>query len=406
MHVHQQRFSVSFEYPVYFVRGAFEAPCTALLDAVSRREPGRRHRVAFVLEERVARLWPRLEDQIRACVARVPDVLELFGVVKVPGGEACKNDPDLPMRLVRQLDAWHLDRQSVLVVLGGGALQDMAGYAAAIAHRGLRVVRMPTTVLSQNDGGVGVKNGINAFGKKNLVGTFAPPYAVIDDFQFLETLEPRDKTSGMAEAVKVALLKDASFFAWLRGHADRLARFERDALEDLVRRCAVLHLEHIAQGDPFELGSSRPLDFGHWAAHKIESLSDYRLRHGEAVSIGLALDCLYSAKLGWLSREDAGHVHRLLSRLGLPIWDETLALRDGSGTRRIFEGIQEFREHLGGELTLMMLEGIGSGRDVHDVDVASMNECIDELEATVRARRDVGSAPPLRSPLSDDARAR
>ena len=164
---------------------------------------------------------------------------------------------------------------------------DMAGLAAATAHRGVRHIRIPTTTLSQCDSGVGVKNGINAFGKKNFIGTFAPPFAVINDFQLLAPLSPRDKRAGFAEAVKVACIRSREFFDALEEDAAALAQFQPDAMRKLIRRCAELHMDHIAtSGDPFEFGSARPLDFGHWSAHKLEQLSDFKIRHGEAVAIG------------------------------------------------------------------------------------------------------------------------
>ena len=136
-----------------------------------------------------------------------------------------------------------------------------------------------------------MKNGVNAFGMKNLLGSFAPPFAVLNDADFLRTLQPRDKIAGVAEAVKVALIRDRAFFDWLEASADALRACEGAAMSRMIRRCAELHLDHIATGgDPFEMGSARPLDFGHWAAHKLEQLSRFRLCHGEAVAIGIALD--------------------------------------------------------------------------------------------------------------------
>src|SRR4029079_4140447 len=124
-----------------------------------------------------------------------------------------------------------LDRHAFVMAVGGGALLDLVGYAAATTHRGGRLLRVPTTVLAQNDSGVGVKNGVNAFGVKNLVGTFAPPFAVINDLRFLQTLEPRERVAGMAEAVKVALVRDASFFEWMEAEAAGLAAFQAEAVE-------------------------------------------------------------------------------------------------------------------------------------------------------------------------------
>jgi 3-dehydroquinate synthase len=378
--LHLQRFTVSYEYPVWFGRAIFAADNPALVDALCRKEPERRHRVAFVVERRVAELWPSLVGDIERYVARHSSRLSLAGTSVVEGAEECKNDEAAPARLAAWFDALAMDRQSFIVIVGGGALQDLVGYAAATTHRGVRIVRVPTTVLGQNDSGVGVKNGVNAFGKKNFLGTFAPPFAVLDDFDFLRTLEPRDQVSGMAEAVKVALIKDGAFFDWLVRSADSLARFESEAVAELVRRCAVLHLDHIAKGgDPFELGSSRPLDFGHWAAHKLESLSGYTLRHGEAVAVGIALDTRYSVESGMLTAEAGDRVVALLDRIGLPTWDARLDACAADGRRLVLDGIREFREHLGGDLTLMMLEELGRGREVRAIDEATVVRAIEWL---------------------------
>ena len=138
--------------------------------------------------------------------------------------------------------------------LGGGAVLDAVGFAAAAAHRGVRLVRVPTTTLAQADSGVGVKNGINAFGKKNFLGTFSPPWAVINDEAFLQTLSDRDWRCGIAEAVKVALLKSERFFDQIGEAVPRLRMRDEQALIPIVRRSAWLHLHHITDGgDPFEL---------------------------------------------------------------------------------------------------------------------------------------------------------
>jgi 3-dehydroquinate synthase len=243
---------------------------------------------------------------------------------------------------------------------------------------------------------VGVKNGVNAWGKKNFLGTVAPPFAVLVDFDFLRTLDRRDQIAGMAEAVKVALIKDRSFFEWLEASTTSLARFDEKPVAELVRRCAVLHMDHISGGgDPFELGSSRPLDFGHWAAHKLETLSNFELRHGEAVSVGIALDTRYSVEVGLLAAADGARVVALLEGLGLPTWAPGLDLRGPSARRDVLDGAREFREHLGGDLTLMMLEGLGRGREVRSLDEAAVERSIDWL----RARAGRNTKPRSPSPL-------
>ena len=385
---YDQRFRVSFDYPVVFTRDVFSPANPVLVRVLSRRETVRCHRAAVVIDGGLDDARPGLDDEIRGYFTSHGARVALAGSPeRVPGGEAAKNDPDVVLRLQRHFQSLRLDRQSFVLILGGGAVLDAAGYAAAVTHRGLRVVRLPTTVLAQNDSGVGVKNAVNAFGIKNLVGTFAPPFGVINDSAFLDTLSPRDRREGMAEAVKVALIRDAAFFAWIEAHASELAVFHPEALATLVRRCAELHLRHIAtSGDAFELGSARPLDFGHWSAHKLETLTGHALRHGEAVAIGVALDARHSVEMGQLAAADADRVVALLERLGLPTWHPALDEPDGDGRPAVLQGLADFREHLGGELTLTLLEGIGRGVEITSVS----EEAILRALSWLRRRRPAG----------------
>jgi 3-dehydroquinate synthase len=388
MSVHLQRVSVAFTYPVHFTWDVFCPDNPDLVDAISAKEPLRRHRVLAVVDRGVALARPSLPADIMGYARRHADRMELvLPPLVIEGGEAAKNDPAGVAALHDALHAQRIDRQSFVLLVGGGALLDMGGFAAATAHRGVRVIRVPTTVLAQADSGVGVKNGINAFGKKNFLGTFAPPFAVLNDARFLMTLSPRDRTSGMAEAVKVALLRDAAFFRWIEEHAADLAAGEPARLAELVRRTAALHLCHIATaGDPFELGSARPLDFGHWAAHKLESMTSGRLRHGEAVAIGIAIDTHYAALRGYCDRALPETVSQVLRSLGFPLWDEALGIDAEAGRPAVLDGLGEFREHLGGELTITLLKGIGQSIEVHDIDEPVMTDAIHAL-----ARAEIGT---------------
>jgi 3-dehydroquinate synthase len=240
---------------------------------------------------------------------------------------------------------------------------------------------VPTTTLAQCDSGVGVKNGINAFGKKNFIGTFTPPVAVINDFRMLASLSPRDKRAGFVEAVKVALIRDAQFFDELQRDANSLREFDLTAMQRLIHRCAELHLDHIAtSGDPFEFGSARPLDFGHWSAHKLEQLSEYRIRHGEAVAIGIALDLIYSRKLGCLDSASAERAICLLETLGFDLFANELLHVDSQHALIVLDGLEEFREHLGGELTVTLLNNIGQGFEAHEMNLPIVIEAIYELK--------------------------
>jgi 3-dehydroquinate synthase len=280
-----------------------------------------------------------------------------------------------------------IDRHSFVVAVGGGAVLDAVGLVAATSHRGIRLIRVPTTVLSQNDSGVGVKNSVNLKGAKNFVGTFAPPFAVLNDIAFIDDLPTREKIAGMAEAVKVALIRDADFFHWLERNIDALSLFERAAMSVLIRRCAELHMRQIAHGgDPFEGGSARPLDFGHWAAHKMESLTRNHVRHGEAVAIGIALDTRYSVLAGLLEPGIEDRVAALLELLGFRLWHPVLEARAADGSSPIMQGVAEFREHLGGELTITLLADIGRGVEVHEMDERHIQEAIAWLKGRQSAQ--------------------
>ena len=386
-----QQFQVTYSYAVHFTSALFDPANPLLADVLARDGGTGPRRVLCVLDAGVAAACPLLADAIGDYAAAHAHLMQLAGPVQVvAGGEACKNQPALVQQLLDAVHDCRLDRHAYLAVVGGGAVLDLAGYVAAIAHRGVRLLRVPTTVLAQNDSGIGVKNSINAFGKKNFLGTFAPPYAVFNDEDFLLTLTDRDWRGGMAEAVKVALIKDGEFFAFLEAQAARLAARDPAAMRTLIYRCAELHLQHIAGADPFEQGSSRPLDFGHWAAHKLEQLSGYRLRHGEAVAIGIALDAVYSHLQGHLAAQDLQRILAVLHALGFalhaPEMDEHLA--DASHPDSLLHGLQEFREHLGGRLTIMLLAGLGRGLEVHAVDAPHMAAAVRYLQQYQLAHAD------------------
>ena len=382
--------SVNWRHQVFFTQNIFDAENATLRDALVGEEKRGVCKTLIVVDEALSKAQPTLLAQIKAYFMTHADSLDLVcDPLVMEGGERTKNSYFHVSEVHSHLDRYHIDRHSCLICVGGGALLDMVGLAAATAHRGIRHIRIPTTTLSQNDSGVGVKNGINAFGKKNFIGTFAPPFAVINDFQLLTTLSPRDKRNGYVEAVKVACIRDLDFFEDIEANADALAHFEPAAMQRLIFRCAELHMNHIAtSGDPFEMGSARPLDFGHWAAHKLEQISEYRLGHGEAVAIGVALDCLYAQDMGYLKPKDCDRILRLLERLGFNLWSNDLMHEDAKGQLVVIEGLEEFREHLGGRLTITLLRGIGEGFEVNKINLPSMFNAIQALSGRAEGSGD------------------
>lgn len=377
----KQRFQVEYNYAVFFTQRLFDTQNPLLKDFFQAyTEQGFQRKALVIVDEGFEQTQPELKNQIRAYFAQNVKHIQLASeIIVVPGGEACKNDPSQFDKLVEAVDVFGIDRHSFVIGIGGGAVLDLVGYAAAVSHRGIKLIRIPTTVLAQNDSGVGVKNSINFHGKKNFLGTFAPPVAVFNDLTFLRTLDDRDWRGGLAEAVKVALIKDQAFFEWIEEHAAALANRDEEAMAYLIHRCAEMHTDHIAGGDPFEFGSSRPLDFGHWAAHKLEFLTNFEVRHGEAVAIGIALDCVYANKIGMLAESDLHRIIDVLTKVGFELYHSKLAENDKINLRN---GLQEFREHLGGRLTIMLLEKIGKGVEVHELDADIIAQSVDYLESS------------------------
>ena len=388
-----QSFAVAFDYPVLFTRGAFDNANPALARVMDRRGERRRHRAAVFVDAGVASAHPGLLQQMREYFHARPGKMELAAPPQVvTGGEAAKSDWKAVREVMTTIGNCHLDRQSFVIAVGGGSCLDMLGFAASIIHRGLRLIRIPSTTLAQNDAGIGVKNGMDEHGQKNFVGTFAPPFAVINDLALLATLSQESWIAGVAEAFKVAIIKDAPFFEFLACHAGQLRIRDEQAMEHAVRRCAQLHLEHIAtSGDPFEFGSARPLDFGHWAAHKLELMSRFTIGHGQAVAIGICLDAYGAMKRGLLREADFLRILEAIATTGLPTWSDLLARRDREGLLEILAGLEDFREHLGGVLTVTLPDGIGARVEVHHINPSDVEDAVEYLQYR-HARQSKGDA--------------
>ena len=372
--VEAESLDISFEIPqvhrLRFTQDCFGVDADVLLN-VMQPGHGNQARVQVWVDDGLADADSRFTQRITEVLADCHHVALVGDVNCLPGGEAVKNDPLIVDRMLESFNRYNLDRRSYVLVVGGGAVLDTVGYAAAIAHRGIRLVRVPTTTLAQADSGVGVKNAVNWFNKKNWKGTFATPWAVINDARLLEGLSDRDFRCGFSEAVKVSLLKDLQFFNYLSLNAEAIASRDAGVANTAIRQSVLLHLYHITRGgDPFELLQARPLDFGHWSAHKAEAITNYQLRHGEAVSIGVAVDVAYSTlKLG-LPSVVLDQTLELFDNLQLPIWHDAL------DEEAIFDGLEEFRQHLGGELTITMLQHIGHPIDVHEIDQTAMRDAM------------------------------
>lgn len=373
--------TLRYDHRAVFTRDVFAPANDTLARLLTPREPGGRARALVIWDAGLERSLPGFAEKICAWFAtRCGQVSLEAPPVCVPGGEAVKNDFSQLQRVWAEINAAKLCRHSFVIAIGGGAVLDMAGFGAATAHRGIPIVRLPTTSLSQADGGLGVKNGVNFFGKKNWLGSFVVPHAVVNDLAFLDALPPRDRRAGLIEALKVALVRDAAFFEFIAARVAALARFEREPYEAVIRESARQHLEHIAAGgDPFERGSARPLDFGHWAAHKLEQLSEFRVSHGEAVAVGMAIDLIYARRTGLLPEAVAERILGVIRGLGFELFAPVREIRSSSGRQDMLDGLEEFREHLGGRLTIPMIRAPGDRLEVHEMDGAAVKASFDEL---------------------------
>ncbi len=252
-HSFDSSFSVSWTHKLRFTDCPFENG--GVVDSLlSNLKP---IQVLVVIDSGLASKNDNFMSQIN-CWCKQTSTIHTEPII-VAGGETSKNDSSVTNQILDAIHKNNICRKSCILVVGGGAVLDSVGYAASIAHRGIPIIRMPSTTLSQGDSGVGVKNGINLFGKKNFVGVFSPPYAVINDSSLLKTLDNQHWRSGLSEAIKVALIKDKLLYQEINSSAELLVKRDSDAVTSVLKQSAKLHLLHITEGgDPFERDAARP----------------------------------------------------------------------------------------------------------------------------------------------------
>ena len=379
----KQQFSVQFEYDVHYTENLFSLENDVLAEVLGQNAT----KALVVVDAGLLKVFPNLKSNITTWMQAHPENVQLAGeIITLTGGEEVKNNWKVVETISDAVIKEKICRHSFVIIIGGGAILDAVGFGASVAHRGIQQIRIPTTVLSQDDSGVGVKNAINYRGLKNFLGCFDPPYAVINDYAFIRHLPKRDRLSGIAEAVKVALIKDKEFFQYLADHSEQIRLGNDEVMKKVIARSAEIHLQHIGgSGDPFEKGSSRPLDFGHWAAHKLEGLTNYEIRHGEAVIIGVLLDTIISKELGFLTEAECTKITKVIEDCGFTLWHPALEWYDEQGNWRLIQGLADFREHLGGRLTLAMLTGIGQMCNIHELDSNLVQKVLNEMKARYKA---------------------
>jgi len=378
-HIHAT-VNVSHQYPIMFENNVFELANPVLYNLLTKLLPGRQ-KIFIYLDSGVDSSNRQLRPQIHTFFEFHKEEFDLVALPKIiNGGETAKQHSQID-RMYHDMLHHQLDRHSCVIAIGGGALIDAVGLACATFRRGVKLIRLPSTVSAQNNTGVSIENGYNWSNIKNLIGTFSPPIAVMNDISLLNSLPERDRLSGFAETIKVAVTKDKSFFKWLEESANLLNNFDKKTCQYAIARCAQLNVEQIScSGNIFENGSYHPIDYGHWSAHKLESLTSFNIRHGEAIAIGMAIDARYAVGIGLLTDDDANRLINLLEQLGFTLWHNALSQRNQYGQLLIHSGLDEFRQHIGGDLCITLLSGIGKAIDVHEIKEQELIEVVHWLK--------------------------
>lgn len=355
-------YSFQLEYKIKFFEeeDIFLSYSNCLKTFLTEEKP---RKVLFVVDEKLCKINPEFNALL---CTKITDLALEFQIEKEPllfPGDEFEKTIDSSLELAHFFESVNLCRHSLIIAIGGGAFLDTVGFAASLTHRGIRLARVPTTTLAQCDSGVGVKNGVNAFEKKNFLGAFQPPVAVFNDPYFLSTLPEKIYRDGIAEMLKVAMIKDVDFYHDLIASDELLKQRDVPTLKRLISRSAHLHIEHIITGgDPFENGSARPLDFGHWVAHKLEAMSHYTLSHGAAVAIGLVIDAHQAFQRHFITQAELNEMVDFLQEMGFNLKHPLLKEK-----KTLLKGLEEFREHLGGELQVTFPKPIGCTQQINSL---------------------------------------
>lgn len=292
------------------------------------------------------------------------------GIVSFKAGEKSKSR-ETKAAIEDKLIEKGFGRDTVIIALGGGVVGDLAGFIAATYNRGVAYIQVPTTLLAMADSSIGGKTGIDTKHCKNLIGAFWQPKAVYSDIDFLETLPEKEISSGLAESIKHAMIKDKALFEYLEKNMEKVLGKEKDALIETVTRCAAVKAG-IVMKDEREGMLRKALNYGHTIGHAVEQLSDYKLSHGEAISIGMAVEAKISENAGLMNKSDAERQNRLLQKAKLPV-----KVPQGMKTDDIIAKTQLDKKARNQKAEYVLLSGIGKVAEIRNVDAQTVMECID-----------------------------
>ena len=311
---------------------------------------------------------PLYSAEVKRALEEVSPEVHCF---TLPAGEEHKNIGTLE-DLFRELIRLHFDRNDVIAALGGGVTGDMAGFAAAVYLRGIRVIQIPTTLLAQIDSSIGGKTAVDFDGYKNMIGAFHMPLFVYCNPTVLSTLMADQFSSGMGEVVKSALLADADFFHFLERNAHKINERDTAALDEMIRRCSAIKAA-IVERDPKEKGERALLNLGHTIGHAIEKAKGFELLHGSCVALGLLAAARISMWRGLLNEEDLERITALLEAFGLPL---TVS---GVAAEEVLSLTKSDKKMAAGQIRFVLLASIGEAFVSTDVTDAEMTSGIQSL---------------------------
>lgn len=332
-------------------------------------------RVFVVVDQRV------MEHHGRGLLHYFTERTNLVHLFAMSGSEQAKNWSTLE-RICSEAMRLRLERTAVLAAVGGGVVLDVAGMAAALYRRGIRYVRIPTTLVGAVDVAVGIKHAFNFHGKKNVLGAFYPPMAAIVDRRLLHTASKRDLACGLAEIIKLGWVRDARLFALVEQHGLSLLessfQYPSEAANAIIVRAQQCMIGEL-QDNLFEDDMQRLADFGHTFSPAIEAGTHYAVRHGEAVAIDMYLSALIGMSRGAFAPSDLSRVRALYNLVGLPTFEPTIS------SQALYAAVKEARCHRGGRLNLVVPTGIGTAMFLQDVTRK-------EIEGAMETASDSGQA--------------
>jgi len=312
-----------------------------------------------------------------------PDVKKLYGktlelnlakegfkidFLLIPEGEEQKS-LDTAARLYRDLTNCYAERATPIIALGGGVIGDLAGFVAATYLRGVPLIQMPTTLLAQVDSSIGGKVAVDHGQLKNKIGTFYQPRLVISDIAILKTLDAKILSDGLAEVIKYGAIRDRGLLSYIERNLDKIKSLDSGVLEEIVFRSAKTKAE-IVEKDERDLGLRAILNYGHTVGHGIESASDFKVKHGMAVALGMIAAAKISHKMGYLDKAELLRLRNLIQRAGLPTTAPKLEIE------KIIEAMKHDKKVLGGKVRFILLKSLGNAFITNEVSLSLVKQIL------------------------------